>query len=100
MRRLLIIFPLVLFALCAPSAGTGPGGRQGNHRQREHVRGGKRTIHLRVNYVPGIRLLEPGIHAIDTSEAIEPLSSTPWDTTLSNGNAIVLGKRPAPHGLG
>lgn len=92
MRRLLIIFPLVLFALCAPSAGQAQVGAKATIDSASMFVGGKRTIHLRVNYVPGIRLLEPGIHAIDTSEAIELLSSTPWDTTLSNGNAIVLEK--------
>lgn len=54
--------------------------------------GGQRHIRLSVNFAPGVRLLEPGVAVVDTSEAIELLSVSPWDTLSQTSQAIILEK--------
>jgi len=54
--------------------------------------GGKRTIRLRVDHPTGFRVLEPETGLIDSVEAIEILSSTPWDTTDAGNRIISLEK--------
>lgn len=54
--------------------------------------GGQRHIRLSVNFAPGVRLLEPGVAVADTSEAIELLGVSPWDTLSQTSQAVILEK--------
>lgn len=54
--------------------------------------GGHRHVRLSVNFAPGVRLLEPGVAVVDTSEAIELLSVSPWDTISQTSQAIIIEK--------
>lgn len=95
MTRRLIYHPLLLICLflagIAPPSFSQVGAKIAIDSTSVLV-GGKRQVRLSVNYAPGIRLLAPGIALVDTAEAIELLSSTPWDTVSRDDRSILIQK--------
>ncbi|MBK6902608.1 MAG: hypothetical protein IPH04_07290 [Saprospirales bacterium] len=92
MRRPFFLFFWTLIIFFAPSAGRAQVGVEATLDSISMFVGGKRTVRLKVDYAPGVLLLEPGIQVIDTAKAIELLSSSPWDTTRANDKVITLEK--------
>lgn len=91
MRRPLIFLSLIL-ALAAAVPAIAQVGVKASLDSVSMLVGGKRTVRLKVDYAPGVLLLEPGIQVIDTARAIELLSSSPWDTTRATDKVITLEK--------
>lgn len=88
-----IALALVLLAgSVRPGTGMAQVGVQATLDSTEMLVGGKRTIRLRVDYAPGVRLLDPDLSALDTTEAIELLRVTEWDTVRATDRAITIEK--------
>ncbi|MFZ2899939.1 MAG: hypothetical protein WA004_15035 [Saprospiraceae bacterium] len=90
-RRLTYLF-LLAAMLCMASPAHAQVGAKATIDSTSVLVGGQRHVRLSVNFAPGVRLLEPGVAVVDTSEAIELLSVSPWDTLSQTSQAIILEK--------
>lgn len=90
-RRL--TYPLLLAAmLCIAGLAHAQVGAKATIDSASVLVGGQRHVRLSVNFAPGVRVLEPGVAVVDTSEAIELLSVSPWDTLSQTSQAVILEK--------
>ncbi|MBK8490646.1 MAG: hypothetical protein IPL49_07040 [Saprospirales bacterium] len=96
MRRflfhILLTLMLLLTGISGPVASHAQVGARATIDSTEMLVGGKRTVRLRVDFAPGVLILEPGIIAIDTSGTLELLRTSAWDTTRVSDKAITLEK--------
>ncbi|MBK7409269.1 MAG: hypothetical protein IPJ40_15215 [Saprospirales bacterium] len=96
MRRflfhILLTIMLLLTGISGPVASHAQVGARATIDSTEMLVGGKRTVRLRVDFAPGVLILEPGIIAIDTSGTLELLRTSAWDTTRVSDKAITLEK--------
>lgn len=98
MRKLPYLHPvsmlllLLLMGFAAPQTSQAQVGAQATIDSTEVLVGGKRIIRLRIDYAPGVRLLEPGIAPLDTSGSIELLNASPWDTIQLSDKVVSIEK--------
>jgi hypothetical protein len=85
-----LLFPLAM--LCMAGIAQAQAGAKATLDSTTVLVGGQRHVRLSVNFAPGVRLLEPGVAVVDTSEAIELLRVSPWDTLSQTSQAIILEK--------
>lgn len=90
-RQLTYLF-LLLAMLCMAGLAHAQVGAKATLDSASVLVGGQRHVRLSVNFAPGVRLLEPGVEIVDTSEAIELLSVSPWDTISQTSQAVILEK--------